>query len=341
MRSGTEPPGWIGPVIAFLEANLPAMGRNGEWDHMFSSPFQMACMALCALGQADETPVGAVRRANPAFPERLPRWDDICIAVLGLAVQNRLIDYHSRDGVAPPAPESDIASSPGIGPDRAGGGPSSEREARGLVAGGRWTLVAENINRRKAPPSGVPNIASGRGTGPAWAADSLVPVLEALGLVAGGAWTAVAETVLWREDMLTGEIDFAADARFLAAVDTAVATAPADIRAELAGLSRIGEADVSGHQARIAQAAAEMGARLGERASQQPVPDGAAARHAVEFHRRDDLDWLFFRHWRLSDGWLDPALGPVALEIFNDPLAIAMRRAVMRRLHPEAPFAAL
>ena len=73
----------------------------------------------------------------------------------------------------------------------------------------------------------------------------------------------------------------------------------------------------------------------------QPIPDDAQARRSVESGRRNALDWLFFRRWRLSDGWLSPARGPVALEIFHDPLAIAMRRAVMRRLHPEAPFASL
>lgn len=306
MNSATEPPGWIGPVIAFLEANLPARGRKGEWDHMFSSAFQMACMALRALGQADETPGGAVRRATPALPERLPRWDDICVAVLGLAVQNRLIVYHLRDGVAPPAP-------------RAG------------------SFI---IRRIGAPPPPGPNIAPGPGSGPARAGEELMPMLEALGLVAGGAWTAAAETVLWREAPRAWDIDFIADARFLAAVDTAVSTAPIDIRADLSRLIRIGKADVADHQARIVQAVAQMRARLGDSASQQPIPDDADARRSVEFHRRDNLDWLFFRRWRLADGWLDPAQGPVALEIFHDPLAIALRRAVMRRLHPEAPFAA-
>lgn len=295
MTSATEPPVWIGPVMAFLEANLPARGRNGEWDHMFSSVFQMVCMALCALGQADETPVGAVRRATPALPERLPRWDDICIAVLGLAVQNRLIDYHSRDRVAPPKPQPDLASSPGSGPARAAGGRVPEREARDPVAGGRWTLAAENMPRHKAPHKGVPNIALGRATCSAWAADSLVPVLEALGLVAGAAWTAAAETVLWREDMLGGKIDVTTDARFLAAVETAVSTAPADIRAELARLTRIDAADVTEHQAPIAEAVADTHARTGERAGQQLSPDGAAARQAVEFFRRDALDLVFFR----------------------------------------------
>lgn len=307
MRSGTEPPGWIGPVIAFLEANLPAGGRNGEWDHMFSSPFQMACMALVALGQADETAWGAIRRANPVLPDRMPRWDDICIAVLGLGCQNGLLDYRLRDGVDPPAP-------------RAG------------------TFVVRRIGAPPPPPA--PNIAPGIGTGPAHASADLLLVLDHLGLVAQGSWTSAAEAVLWREAPRAWAIDFAADPRFLAAIETAVATVPGDIRAELARLTRIGAADLAEHQAQIARAVDEMRARFGELARHQPIPDEAQARRSVESGRRNALDWLFFRRWRLSDGWLSPARGPVALAIFHDPLAIALRRAVMRRLHPEAPFAA-
>ncbi|MEO1200690.1 MAG: hypothetical protein AAFX39_15940 [Pseudomonadota bacterium] len=46
---------------------------------------------------------------------------------------------------------------------------------------------------------------------------------------------------------------------------------------------------------------------------------------------------LFFRRWRLDDGWLSPQAAEQALEIFHDPLAIAMRRAVVEGLYAEAP----
>lgn len=297
---------WAGPVIDFLMRHNHTDGVPGEWRHAFMSAPQMACMALVALGQADETAWGAIRRANPVLPDRMPRWDDICIAVLGLGCQTGLLDYRLRDGVEPPAP-------------RAG------------------TFVVRRIG---APPP-APNVAPGIGTGPAHASADLLPVLDHLGLVAQGSWTSAAETVLWREAPRAWAIDFAADPRFLAAIETAVATVPGDIRAELARLSRIGAADLAEHQAQIARAVDEMRARFGEHARHQPIPDDAQARRSVESGRRNALDWLFFRRWRLSDGWLSPARGPVALEIFHDPLAIAMRRAVMRRLHPEAPFASL
>lgn len=62
-----------------------------------------------------------------------------------------------------------------------------------------------------------------------------------------------------------------------------------------------------------------------------------AARRGVAFCRAFELDWLFFRRWRLPDGWLEPDPPERALEIFHDPLAIAMRKGVVGRLWPELP----
>jgi pellino protein len=39
---------------------------------------------------------------------------------------------------------------------------------------------------------------------------------------------------------------------------------------------------------------------------------------------------MFYRRWRLSDGWLSAEESQRALEIFHDPLAQNMRRAVIR-----------
>lgn len=52
------------------------------------------------------------------------------------------------------------------------------------------------------------------------------------------------------------------------------------------------------------------------------------------FQRRHDLDWPFFRHWRLPEGWLSGPQAKRALEIFRDPLAISMRKSVVARLYP-------
>lgn len=53
------------------------------------------------------------------------------------------------------------------------------------------------------------------------------------------------------------------------------------------------------------------------------------ARANVEQNRSGELDWLFYRRWRLSDGWLSDEASQRALEIFHDPLAQNMRRAVI------------
>jgi hypothetical protein len=62
-----------------------------------------------------------------------------------------------------------------------------------------------------------------------------------------------------------------------------------------------------------------------------------ATRRSLAFQRRDKLDWIFFRRWRISDGWLTTEQAKLALEIFHDPLAIQMRRAVVEHLYPENP----
>lgn len=61
------------------------------------------------------------------------------------------------------------------------------------------------------------------------------------------------------------------------------------------------------------------------------------ARLSLVFASEGNLDMLFFRRWRLDDGWLSPQAAEQALEIFHDPLAIAMRRAVVEGLYAEAP----
>ncbi|GAB5470719.1 MAG: hypothetical protein Kilf2KO_37490 [Rhodospirillales bacterium] len=60
-------------------------------------------------------------------------------------------------------------------------------------------------------------------------------------------------------------------------------------------------------------------------------------RASLPFQRRGDLDWLFYRHWRLADGWLKPEDAKRALKIFNDPLAAMTRRAVIARLYTDLP----
>jgi hypothetical protein len=41
-----------------------------------------------ALGRADETSRGAIPRKNPQLQGELPRWDDLCVSVLWLALRS-------------------------------------------------------------------------------------------------------------------------------------------------------------------------------------------------------------------------------------------------------------
>ena len=175
-------------------------------------------------------------------------------------------------------------------------------------------------------------------------AEDLVPALEALGLVARGRWTVEAECVLWRCLPKPLGLDVVADPRFLAAVDRVVHALPGDIRAEIARLATITEPDIGAARESLEERAAELKASRAEQAARPgagkvaPIPPRAltpqALRGTVKALRSHQLNWIFFRRWRFPDGWLSEAEAARALNIFHDPLAIAMRQAVMARLHP-------
>jgi hypothetical protein len=97
---------WTAEVIGFLARNLPASRYRVGWEHNFLSAYQMGCMALAALGQAKKTVDGAVPLENPRLPQVLPRWDDVCVAVLWLADQQDMLIFlpdgdYLGDGDAP------------------------------------------------------------------------------------------------------------------------------------------------------------------------------------------------------------------------------------------------
>jgi hypothetical protein len=77
------------------------------------------------------------------------------------------------------------------------------------------------------------NIAAAHGAGTAYATFNVYLVLEALGLVQAGHWTKAAETVLWRDNPMEWNLDFASDARFIRAAFDAAAAVPDDIRSEI------------------------------------------------------------------------------------------------------------
>ena len=259
----------------FVGRNIPR-DCDGDWDHSFTSAFQMGCELLDALGLAQETGRGATPSSAPQLPPIPPRWDDTCVTILKLCEQSGQLCF-----------------------------PKNEAAARGQIV----THRLGEFSSQSAPP----NIASGSGTGPAFARPDALRTLESLGLVSAGRWTDVAETIVWRNWPNAWAIGFADDPRFLAAVDAAVTNMPQSIHDEILGLITITEAEVLA-------AARRTGRSL------------PAMRAALVQVRSHSLDWVFFRSWRLGDGWLTEPCRARPLEIFHDDLAIALRAAVVERI---------
>lgn len=149
--AATEPASaWTPAVIRFLKANLPRLEDGSGWEHMHASAYQIGCEALAALGAAEETPWGAVPRKPARQPDQPPRWDDVCVAVLGLAAQQGKLSYRMTDGSVPKR------------------------------AGGDYILV-----NKGAVPLPAPNISAAHDLDPAHAGPDVLVVMRALGLLAG------------------------------------------------------------------------------------------------------------------------------------------------------------
>jgi len=315
---------WTEEVIAFLSENLPRYPGEQEWDHEFSSAFQMGCMAIVALGQAEETQSGAIPLKNPALPAVLPRWDDICVAVLSLANQCNKISYRLVNGNVPP--EQDSAS--GVRAVLA------NSDVKSLENG---TVDFRVVPLGKQPPYPAPNIAANGSLGPAHAAPDVLTVLKALGLVAGTHWSDRAELVFWREQPRAWKLDVLSDPRFAEAIQKAVETVPENIRNEIGRLVAITDEDIEACVESHRVAVAESRAKYGPNARILGLKSSEQAWKTLEHVGRNKLDWLFYETWRLPDGWLTESQLKRRLKIFHDPLAIQMRRAVVAHLHPDCP----
>jgi hypothetical protein len=208
------------------------------------------------------------------------------------------------------------------------------QEQRAAEFEGQEDDRGQRAARIGGPPLLPPNILAGPGSGPARAAEMVIPALGMLGLLWDGRWTAEAECVLWRGMPAAWGLRFETDQRFLAAADAAVASMPGPVRDEIDRLTRISAADVAACVAQSARAHEELAMRLGRPSPTAPYTT-EQARRSVLFRRENDLDWVFFRQWRLGRGWLDAAGRARTLEIFHDGLAIAMRKAVVARLYPD------
>jgi len=182
------------------------------------------------------------------------------------------------------------------------------------------------------------NIAAANGAGPARATFNAYSVLEALGLVQGGRWTTAAETVLWRDNPTEWNLDFASDARFIRAAFDAAVNVPDDIRAEIGAIVTSNE-ETWAAQTPNGDNANETGPPTDAETVTPATPIDLNS--MVDDSRRRQLNALFFRRWRLADGWLSTTQAKSGLEIYHDALAISMRKAVMGWLYPSRPSLAI
>lgn len=300
---GNEPQNWRNEVAHFLKKTLPKATDRPGWHDMASTAYQIGCMALVKLGFANATDWGAVPKDVPELPTTMPRWDDLCISVLWLANQQNKLSFRLPDGSLPPT-----------------------RIGNGFV-----------IAMKDPPPPPVPNISARFGLGCALCEADVLHLLQQLDLVSNSGWTQQAEFILWRTSPRNWSLVFSCDERFLYAVRKATATIPDDIAAEISELTEISERNIdeliAWHEEKLAEGREKYGpkARLGK------VPTRERAQRSLEFSRRDAIDWVFFRRWRIQDGWLSAKEAEAALGIFHDKLAISMRRSVVKSLHPSKP----
>lgn len=294
-------PVWATVTAQFLSENIHTGTDRDGWVHDYSTAYQIGCMALIALGYADERDWGAVAKAQPTIPNPFPRWDDICIAVVSLAEQRNLLAFHLPDGRVPPT----------------------------QLVGGFYIL------QKGAPEPPVPNITAAYGLGPAHCEGKVLQVLERLGLVKRGSWTAQSEFVLWRMNPKNWGLDFASDDRFKAAIQRTIETIPNDVTAEIQKLLTINEHDISELIDWHAKELNGQRKRYGPKARLDDIPTREQAKRSLELYRSSALDWVFFRRWRMGDGWLSKKDATRALEVFHDRLAISMRKSVIAKMYPD------
>jgi pellino protein len=292
---------WPEVACEYLSNALP-LAHNGEgWGHSCLSAFQMGCEALAKLGHARETEWGAVPLDVPKRPAVLPRWDDICVAVLYLARQGKELSYRLADGSLPPPKKGQF--------------------------------VATQIGGPALPEVNVKN---SNGLGCAHVDEKTLKVFSALGLYEASTWTKSAELVFWRVQPKTWDMAISTDPRFVNALANACETIPADIRDELARLTVTTDADIHAGVAQSKASNIEMRARFGPKSKLGAPRTEDQIRSGIAYSRSSSIDWFFFRRWRMSDGWLTSGQATSALEIFHDPLAMEMRRHVILKLWPDA-----
>lgn len=181
--------------------------------------------------------------------------------------------------------------------------------------------------RDRPSPTGLrrPNIRAAHGSGPAYLAPEAFRVFESLDLVLDARWTEQAETILWRDSPPEWGIDFTKDRRFVSARDIALASVPDDIaekieaRAVITEESIIEWLDVANQHAPTTKTRED-------------------ALKSLRFWSRYKLDCLFYRRWRLGDGWLSAVDAKRTLLIEHDPLVLNMSHQFAARYLPTLHF---
>lgn len=169
------------------------------------------------------------------------------------------------------------------------------------------------------------NIRAAHGSGPAYLEPRVIPAFESLGLIRGGRWTEAAETVLWRDRPTEWATDFTLDNRFVLAADLAATTVPQEIADQINKVTTIRKRDVIEWLA------------LAELHASTPKTRQNALK-SLRFWCIFELDGIFHRRWRLTDGWLDADEEKRAIYLPYDPVALNMRVAFAVRYLPELSF---
>lgn len=172
-----------------------------------------------------------------------------------------------------------------------------------------------------------------------WAARShpdVTNILRLLGMLNGLEWTEAAETVLWRDSPQEWRIDFTNDPRFIMAVEDACDRMPDRIRNAINRFSQITDEDIAAYTSASTHKYDEHARSL----IRSPPQTREQAISTILWIRRFDFDELFYKFWRIDDGWLSLDEARRALEIFSDPLAIAVRKGVAAQLYPHLPHLA-
>jgi hypothetical protein len=174
------------------------------------------------------------------------------------------------------------------------------------------------------------DIVSRPGIGAAYVTADGAALMRRLGVLAGDEWSDVAETLMWRVRPYEWELDFTKDPRFKAAVQSAYVDMPEDIATEFDRLLTITDADVSEWRRFSAEHSASLEKEFGTRVlSISDDKSESGIRKTIRKVRLHDFDWLFYRRWRLASGWLSATDAMDAIEVFNDPLAMSVRAAVL------------